>query len=289
MAAHARLGEAVDGLASTSTHVVLDHFMGPDDAASIRAALLELLQTPNENGQARFKLGELAGDDGYWTTKQDIAKRSDFIYWITEGELSQPRAQDSEPSSAPPHLTALRLYFESARRLGLDILKAAQDAKCPSLVLTAGSSDEQPPSLSCDRMMLAAYPTSTPSRFSLHIDNPNRNGRILTFTYYLNPDWDSRKFGGELLLDLPHGAVKVDPLFDRLIVFFADSRVPHEVLPTTPCQEAPPFRLSIALWMSYVSPQQVLDTYKGSFASWIAAIKRRKEEAKASSQAVNGS
>ena len=35
------------------------------------------------------------------------------------------------------------------------------------------------------------------ARFRTHYDNPNRNGRVLTFVYYLNDGWDAGRDGGE--------------------------------------------------------------------------------------------
>ena len=77
--------------------------------------------------------------------------------------------------------------------------------------------------------MIACYPPN--SRYVTHVDNPDGNGRLLTFIYYLNaPDWSAAD-GGELRL---HGdaPTTIEPLLDRAVLFFSDARVPHEVLPT---------------------------------------------------------
>jgi hypothetical protein len=275
-ARRSRLAEVISGLTSTNSHVVIDGFLGANVSAAARGDLLRLLGSSADAGSdgemGPFKLGELAGDDGYWTTKVDTSKRSDYIYWLTESELCR--------SSADETFGGLGEYFRAIGKLGAEISDWSRAQKEPlPFAFSMDSPEEVPPSLSCDRMMLAAYPTSTVSRFTLHVDNPNRNGRLLTCTYYLNPGWDSTRWGGQLRIVVPGSDdVLVEPLMDRLVIFFADARVPHEVLPTVPSPDAPPYRLSVSLWFSYVSPKQIVETFKGSFATWIAAIKRRKEE-----------
>ena len=79
--------------------------------------------------------------------------------------------------------------------------------------------------------MVTCYPGEG-SRYVKHCDNPHRNGRKLTVLYYLNHSWKQGD-GGELRMYAPDGAVLEDvaPIADRLVVFFSDERVPHEVLP----------------------------------------------------------
>ena len=79
------------------------------------------------------------------------------------------------------------------------------------------------------------------------------NGRRLTAILYLNMEWKPED-GGELLLYPPiplgadpletaGGAIgRVAPMGNRLLLFYADVRVPHEVLP------AYADRLAITLW-----------------------------------------
>ncbi len=63
------------------------------------------------------------------------------------------------------------------------------------------------------------------------------NGRRLTCILYLNPEWVALH-GGELRIFEPFApkhrpaVVDVAPIIDRLIIFYADYRVPHEVLPS---------------------------------------------------------
>ncbi len=100
--------------------------------------------------------------------------------------------------------------------------------------------------------MTTCYPGGS-ARYVRHCDNqcnagqgPNCNGRRLTALYYLNPGWKQGD-GGELKLYKPmpkHDEQEniVAPVGDRLVLFWADYRVPHEVLP------AATRRYAVSLW-----------------------------------------
>jgi hypoxia-inducible factor (prolyl hydroxylase) len=91
--------------------------------------------------------------------------------------------------------------------------------------------------------MATCYPGNG-AHYVRHCDNTSkvRNGRRLTALYYVNPMWKPED-GGELRLFGPQNAedpeetrtythlCDVAPLSDRVVLFFADERVPHEVLP----------------------------------------------------------
>eukprot|EP00966_Prymnesium_polylepis_P143977 3323845-Prymnesium_polylepis.1 len=111
--------------------------------------------------------------------------------------------------------------------------------------------------------MVTCYPGGG-AHYVRHCDNAcdsghgeRCNGRRITAILYLNECWQ-QLHGGELRLYLPtgpnpsgtrtpadnNGAALCDvaPLADRLVLFYADHRVPHEVLPAY----VP--RLAITLW-----------------------------------------
>nr|6EY1_A Chain A, HIF prolyl hydroxylase [Trichoplax adhaerens] len=93
------------------------------------------------------------------------------------------------------------------------------------------------------KCMVACYPGSGLG-YIRHIDNPNRDGRCVTVLYYLNPNWNSQDCGGQLWLypNNENKVVKIDPIFDRLLLFWSDRRNPHEVKP------AYAMRYAITLW-----------------------------------------
>ena len=86
--------------------------------------------------------------------------------------------------------------------------------------------------------------------FPLHFDSDYRvDNRHLTAILYLNPEWQSG-WGGQLeLLPLPWERVRIEPRWDRLVVF-ATSGVLHRVRPTK--HE----RLCVTLWMTGEERQQ---------------------------------
>ncbi|KAL1515808.1 hypothetical protein AB1Y20_002424 [Prymnesium parvum] len=103
------------------------------------------------------------------------------------------------------------------------------------------------------KAMVTCYPGNG-ARYIKHCDNScdtgrgeRCNGRRLTVIMYLNEDWQPTD-GGELRLYEPYApkdkppVADVQPLLDRLIMFYADYRVPHEVLP------AHADRLAITVW-----------------------------------------
>ncbi|KAJ8384421.1 hypothetical protein AAFF_G00205540 [Aldrovandia affinis] len=83
------------------------------------------------------------------------------------------------------------------------------------------------------KAMVACYPGNG-TGYVCHVDNPNGDGRCITCIYYLNKNWDIKIHGG-LLQIYPKGravVANVEPLFNRLLIFWSDGRNPHEVKPS---------------------------------------------------------
>ncbi|KAL8220009.1 UNVERIFIED_CONTAM: Egl nine 2 [Gekko kuhli] len=82
------------------------------------------------------------------------------------------------------------------------------------------------------KAMVACYPGNGMG-YVRHVDNPSGDGRCVTCIYYLNRHWDSKVHGGILQI-YPEGrqvVANIEPIFDRLLLFWSDRRNPHEVKP----------------------------------------------------------
>ncbi|KAF1332546.1 Egl nine-like 3 isoform x1, partial [Globisporangium splendens] len=154
-----------------------------------------------------FKLGELAGGNTGRNLRYKMEHvRGDYMLWVDEND-----------TFCPP---SLRLMLRQMDRLVLERL--------PAWSLELGHS-----SLLRKKAMVTCYPGNG-ARYTKHCGNPNKDGRKLTAILYLNADWQP-EHGGELQLHLPktpkENDHKIAPIMDRLLLFFSDRRVPHEVLP----------------------------------------------------------
>lgn len=77
-----------------------------------------------------------------------------------------------------------------------------------------------------------------------HVDDAlAHRGRRLTCIAYCNDGWEP-SHGGSLRLHVQGGARDVEPLDGRLVLFWSDSRCPHEVLP------AHRERYAVSVWYS---------------------------------------
>lgn len=79
------------------------------------------------------------------------------------------------------------------------------------------------------KAMVACYPGNG-AGYTRHVDNPDGDGRCLTVIYYLNQGWGEDS-GGKLRIYRENGHVDVEPVLNRLLMFWSDGRNPHEVLP----------------------------------------------------------
>mmetsp|Transcript_42892 Transcript_42892/g.100657 ORF Transcript_42892/g.100657 Transcript_42892/m.100657 type:complete len:837 (-) Transcript_42892:98-2608(-) len=109
--------------------------------------------------------------------------------------------------------------------------------------------------------MFSIYPgdKSENARYVRHVDNEDgKNGRQLACVYYLNKDWDTKEDGGELrLFEGDQQRVKADiaPVFNRLVAYFTDASIPHEV------RRALRERRAVTIW--YINLEQHLAYHEG--------------------------
>ena len=144
---------------------------------------------------------------------------------MTRGEVAY--AATTPSASASERRGDIQCYVACDEDAALSALACVTD--------TLAECAEPGRSLVRGRAMMSCFQKG--ARFRTHYDNPNRNGRVLTFVYYLNDGWDAARDGGQLRAYLIRGesekvCATVAPLRDRLVCF-ASARVAHEVLPVT--------------------------------------------------------
>ncbi|OQR91032.1 hypothetical protein ACHHYP_05018 [Achlya hypogyna] len=183
--------------------VVWDGLLGHTMAMQLYDAVVRLHQVPGDG--LAFERGALAGGKTGRNLRYEMSSvRGDDVLWL-----------DGTESSCPPVIVATMRQID---RLVLERLGAVQ-------------AELQRTSLTRQRAMVTCYPGQGAS-YIKHCDNPNGNGRKITAILYLNPHWTDTD-GGELMIHRRESAlVTIEPVLDRLVLFFSDARVPHQVAPT---------------------------------------------------------
>ncbi|KAF0739397.1 hypothetical protein Ae201684P_009685 [Aphanomyces euteiches] len=178
---------------------LLDHFLGEPMALALHEALVAL----HTYGPFEFERGVLAGGKTGRNLRYEMQSvRGDDVLWMDGTEENCPE-----------------VIVQSLRQLDRLVLERL-----------AGHNDElRECALMRRKAMFTCYPGEGAS-YVKHCDNPNQNGRKLTAILYLNPTWKPED-GGELVIHHEHKRT-VQPLLDRLLLFYSDARNPHEVLPT---------------------------------------------------------
>ncbi|KAI0210515.1 Egl nine-like protein 1 [Lamellibrachia satsuma] len=147
-----------------------------------------------------LKPGQLAGDN---VVNRSI--RSDKIMWFEGTELGNPAI-----------CTLLTQYMDS--------IVGGLNAHLGGEHTIKGKT----------KAMITCYPGDG-TAYMKHIDNPSHDGRIITCIMYLNKNWDVKTQGGLLRLfpsSRPGDYVDIAPIMNRMILFWSDSRNPHEVQPS---------------------------------------------------------
>lgn len=174
---------------------VLDDFLPPSDARALASAI-QRLKPKMSRGQTDSELS--------------ASGRGDMVLWVQPDDV--------------PEMGRLVEFTNALITLMME-LPQEESIQARTQQITA-LSDAQ----------LTSFPGSTDNddaRYIRHVDNEDgRNGRLITCTFYLNEDWDAEKDGGEIRLFEPdQQRIKADvaPKMNRLVIFFSDSSVPHEV------------------------------------------------------------
>lgn len=185
-------GEAL----ARDSFIVLDEFLPPPGIAALVAAQDRLRKRMGPGRTDALASAKGRGDSVAWASAEDVPELGPLVEQLN-GLVS-----------------AMMELPEPAIQARLQDVSALSDAQ---FAIFPGSSAEASPD----------------ARYIRHVDNEDGlNGRLLTCTFYLNEGWKEEEDGGEIRLFAPdQKAVKADvaPLGNRLVAFFSDSSVPHEV------------------------------------------------------------
>lgn len=172
---------------------VKDHFLGP----LLGDKILGEVEVLNQSG--KFRGGQLVSQK----TIPSRSIRGDQIAWV----------EGCEPGC--DYIATLMARIDEA------VMYSAATGQLGDCIINGRT-----------KAMVACYPGNG-AGYVRHVDNPNRDGRCITCIYYLNKNWDVTKHGGMLQI-FPEGrkvVASIEPLFDRLLIFWSDRRNPHEVKP----------------------------------------------------------
>lgn len=84
------------------------------------------------------------------------------------------------------------------------------------------------------KLQISCFPNGSHG-YKPHIDNPNGNGRILTLVYFPNESYDRETYEGvsRFYVRNKSQCINVEPISNRLIVYWSDRRVMSETLPSS--------------------------------------------------------
>jgi hypothetical protein len=176
------------------------------DAANLHAVLRSMKQS------GALQPGEVSG--GLQQTR-----RGDLMRWVSTAPGAQPPALYALLSAIDDLVTALASQPLLASELGGSRMLVRHEMQC------------------------TCYPVG--GRYVRHVDDALKHrGRILTVIGYCNAGW-SVEHGGCLRIHAKDGPFDVAPLEGRLVLFWSDSRCPHEVLPAREVE-----RYAVSVWFS---------------------------------------
>ena len=179
---------------------IVDNFLGEEAAASVLAEV-KALQRSVDFKPGQLSGGRLGSDNSQKFTESKL--RGDLITWLEGSE----KTLQSIPTLVRDLDELITCCTNSNQSFGGYRIEGRT------------------------KVMVAFYPGEG-SGYVKHIDNPDRDGRCLTVLYYLNKSWKEND-GGKLRLYRDDGSVvDIEPMLDRLLLFWSDERCPHEVLPS---------------------------------------------------------
>ena len=209
--------DAIGAQLNKQGYCIIDGFLTNEQAQQLHNEVVECHYAGRLAGGGLVN-GQLPSPDD--AKYADRASRGDVIGWFDPEEWPHGKGLES-------YLVKLGTLIQELGRPVPELLKVTSRSKA----------------------MAACYPGGG-ARYIKHVDNDEKHHlcrtRLLTALIYLNGDWQSGD-GGELAIFQAENqnALRrtVDPLQNRLLLFWSDWRTPHEVLPS----EKP--RYSVTVWL----------------------------------------
>ncbi|GMH95648.1 hypothetical protein TrVE_jg13886 [Triparma verrucosa] len=198
-----------DSLQTISSHLHTEGYCVIDDFLTLEhgSLIAEEVKRAYTNGKLP-DLGVITdGRDGSNTSTVNQTVRGDYIGWF-----SPSVSEGWSKEGLPDYVTKLNTVLDQMK------------------VFTEGKGIQN--LVSRSRAMVTCYPKG--GRYTKHVDNGGMrgNGRRLTALLYLNEE----EVSGELKVYAAGGSQCkeiISPSMCRVVLFWSDSRVPHEVLPST--------------------------------------------------------
>lgn len=202
-------------------YVCIDDFMIPDRLTPIRSALLE-------DGKVET-VGKLYGGND-WVTMEALEAAPDEHRFIHETLYRGP-LPGRELSTSVMRDIKLRWDFHTKEfHAWLSMISAQPVAATGTINLKR-----------LDRQHFLRW------------HNDGAEGRILCMILYLHEEWRP-DYGGRLLFKRPDGgADAIEPHFNRLVIFDAQSKFDHAIEPMTPAA-ADWARLNYSVWFNRSAP-----------------------------------
>eukprot|EP01064_Diplonema_japonicum_P024127 TRINITY_DN34610_c0_g1_i1.p1 TRINITY_DN34610_c0_g1~~TRINITY_DN34610_c0_g1_i1.p1 ORF type:complete len:250 (+),score=54.28 TRINITY_DN34610_c0_g1_i1:53-751(+) len=205
-------------------------------------------QILKETEDMALTAGEVSKEAGYWQTETKLDRRGDMIAWRDAKEVKN---------------------MEGMGVLVNKLEELVQTMRTDGVKRLCQIEGEKQGKVQIERIMVAKYLEEN-RRFVTHVDNPNKNGRLLTFTYYVSPSMTEKSGGALRVHKTMTGPPLADilPIFNRLACLYSDT-MPHEVLPV----EEPP-RITIVCWFSLQSEDEKLEAMRSIFKLLMAGKKK---------------
>eukprot|EP00397_Hematodinium_sp_SG-2012_P016093 GEMP01016410.1.p1 GENE.GEMP01016410.1~~GEMP01016410.1.p1 ORF type:complete len:677 (+),score=129.33 GEMP01016410.1:482-2512(+) len=206
----------------TCGYVIGDNFLSNK---SVKKLVAEMRPLEHTYDPAEVWVGE--GDSGAHIVAPTV--RGDQILWVCGGHETAPEDELFDSAGVQPKEKLAPCKPDVRRKTAMFCALAAVVRQMDQFVLDFLAPTCCPGLIERSDAMLAVYPPNG-ARFQKHIDNTMRDGRKLTVMTYFNEQWDAEKGGNLIVYHPEEGAIRVEPIAGRIVMFWSD-KSKHAVEP----------------------------------------------------------